>query len=259
LILKFKFITAALLLPVSIAAAGTPEYAYRVVHVYPHDTSAFTEGLFYLNGFLYESTGEEGRSSVRKIRLETGEVIEKHQLAPSYFGEGIVNWRDHILQLTWMNETGFVYDLKTLSEQKQFHYPGEGWALTQDGKRIIMDDGSAQIRFWDPDTLKEIARITVTDQGEPVKNLNELEWVKGEIFANVWHTDRIARIDPVSGKVMGWIDLSGLWRPEDRDGDPESVLNGIAYDSKRDRLFVTGKRWPKLFEIRVIPYRMSVK
>lgn len=250
---------AALLLSASIVTAGTPEYGYQVIHVYPHDTSAFTEGLFYLNGILYESTGEEGRSSVRKVKLETGEVIEKHQLAPSYFGEGIVNWRDHILQLTWISETGFVYDLETFREQKQFHYPGEGWALTQDGKRIIMDDGSAQIRFWDPDTLKEIGRITVTDHGQPVKNLNELEWVNGEIFANVWHTDRIARIDPTSGKVVGWIDLSGLLRPEDRDGDPESVLNGIAYDSKGDRLFVTGKRWPKLFEIRVTPYRMSVK
>ncbi len=222
------------------------------MHTYPHDRLAFTEGLFYLDGFLYESTGLKGASSIRKVRLETGDIVQQYDLPGSYFGEGIVNWKNQLIQLTWQTQIGFVHDLKTFKVKSTFYYPGEGWALTQDGKRIIMDDGTPQIRFWDPDTLAELGRLTVTDAGRPVQNLNELEWVKGEIYANIWGTNRIARIDPANGKVVGWIDLTGLLKPEDTDADSDAVLNGIAYDAKGDRLFVTGKKWPKLFEIRLV-------
>lgn len=229
--------------------AGIPTYTYQVVHTYPHDPGAFTEGLFFDDGFLYESTGLEGHSNIRKVKLETGEVVEKRDLVSTYFGEGIIRWKDRLIQLTYKTEIGFVYDFNTFELKTNFEYKGEGWALTTDGKRIIMDDGTPEIRFWDPETLKEIGRIFVTDQGKPVQNLNELEWIKGEIWANIWQTDKIARIDPVTGKVTGWIDLTGLQPPT-----PEiDVLNGIAYDAKNDRIFVTGKKWPKLYEIRLVP------
>ena len=237
-----------------VSQAGVPEYTYEVVHSYPHDRTAFTEGLFYLDGFLYESTGIEGASSVRKVRLETGEVVQRHDLPSAYFGEGIIPWKDRLIQLTYKTEVGFVYNLSTFETERRFEYPGEGWAMTQDGKTIFMSDGTAQIRIWDPETLREIRRITVTDQGQPVPNVNELEWVKGEIYANIWETERIARIDPATGRVVGWIDLAGLLNPNERIAGPEGtdVLNGIAYDAKGNRLFVTGKRWPKLFEIRLV-------
>ena len=234
-----------------IAPKSTPEYGFVVVHAYPHDPKAFTEGLFYLDGFLYESTGLEGQSSVRKERLETGEVVQQRPLASSYFGEGIVNWKDRLIQLTYQTQIGFVYDLATFKPRSTFHYAGEGWGLTQDGAHILMSDGTQFIRFLDPDTLRETGRIEVTDQGQPVRNINELEWVKGEILANIWQTNQIARIDPKTGKVVGWIDLSGLLPGAALD--PDAVLNGIAYDAGGDRLFVTGKRWPKLFEIRLAP------
>jgi glutamine cyclotransferase len=248
-------IFAAALLSCACAPAGdgdVPEYSYQVVYTYPHDTSAYTEGLFYLDGYLYESTGEYGESSIRKVRIETGEVVQKRDVPEQYFGEGIIHWRNRLIQLTYKTQVGFVYDFASFQPQKQFEYPGEGWALTQDGKRIIMSDGTAQIRFWDPETLKETGRITVTDQGRPVDNVNELEWIKGEIYANIYMTDRIARIDPGSGKVVGWIDLTGLLDPSDRIKGYTDVLNGIAFDAKGGRLFVTGKRWPKLFEIRLV-------
>jgi glutaminyl-peptide cyclotransferase len=238
--------------------ASVPEYTYVVVHAYPHDRSAFTEGLFFLNGFLYESTGLEGQSTLRKIRLETGEVVQRHDLPSQYFGEGIVHWKDRIIQLTYTTQIGFVYKRATFAPLRQFSYPGQGWALTQDGTHIYMSDGTPQIRVWDPESLREIRRITVTDQGRPLPNVNELEWVKGEIYANIWLSDRIARIDPASGRVVGWIDLTGLLPLNERiSGGPQAtdVLNGIAYDRRRDRLFVTGKRWPKLFEIRLVPKR----
>jgi glutaminyl-peptide cyclotransferase len=238
--------------------AGVPEYGYDVVHVYPHDRNAFTEGLFYLNGFLYEATGLEGRSSVRKVKLETGEVLLETELPEAYFGEGIIKWKDKLYQMTYKHETGFIYDFATLKKIGEFHYPGQGWAFTTDGKQIYMD-GSRQvnaeasnpeIRVWDPESLKEIGVISVTDEGRPVENLNELEWVKGEIYANIWQTDRIARIDPKTGHVVGWIDLTGLLTPTERQN--ADVLNGIAYDGEHDRLFVTGKNWPKLFEIKLV-------
>ena len=239
----------------STQASGIPEYGYEVVHSYPHDRRAFTQGLFYLDGYLYEGTGLEGESSIRKVKLETGEVLQKRDVPEAYFGEGIINWKDRLYEITWQQHTGFIYDLATFGVKGQFEYPGEGWGLTQDGKRIIMSDGTPELRFWDPDSLKEISRITVTDNGEPVKNLNELEWVKGEIYANIWEQPRIARINPSNGKVTGWIDMTGILDPADRiENGPEQtdVLNGIAYDAKTDRLFVTGKRWPKLFEIRLV-------
>jgi len=241
---------------------AVPEFAFEVVHAYPHDRNAFTEGLFYSNGFLYESTGlESGRSSVRKVRLETGEVIQKFQLPDQYFGEGIVKWHDKLYQLTYKSETGFIFDFETFGKKGEFRYQGQGWAFTTDGKQIYMDGSrdvqagtsDAEIRILDPETLKEKGAIQVTDEGRPVRNLNELEWVKGEIFANIWQTNRIARIDPKTGKVVGWIDLSGLLPPD--GGQPVDVLNGIAYDDEHDRLFVTGKLWPKLFEIKLLKKR----
>jgi glutaminyl-peptide cyclotransferase len=235
-------------------AGGTPEYGYEVVHSFPHDPDAFTQGLFYLDGFLYEGTGLEGQSSVRKVRLETGEVLQKRDLPEAYFGEGIVNWKDRLIEITWTTQTGFVYDLAAFTPRNQFRYRGEGWGLTQDGRRIIMSDGSAQLRFWDPETLAETGRITVTDGGSPVARLNELEWVDGEIYANVWQTNRIARIDPAGGKVKGWINLAGLANAEGffAEGGQTDVLNGIAWDAQGKRLFITGKKWPKVYQIRLV-------
>jgi glutamine cyclotransferase len=192
-----------------------------------------------------------GQSSIRKVRLETGEVLQKRDIPEQYFGEGIINWKDRLLEITWKSEVGFIYDLNSFAPKGQFMYPGEGWGLTQDGKRIIMSDGSAELRFWDPETLRETGRITVTDDGRPVDQLNELEWIKGEVFANVYQTNRIARIDPATGKITGWIDLTGILPPADRFRQVD-VLNGIAYDARTDRLFVTGKLWPKLFEIKLV-------
>jgi glutaminyl-peptide cyclotransferase len=232
------------------AAAAAPVYGYKIVHAYPHDPDAFTEGLFYLDGFLYESTGLEGHSFVRKVKLETGEVLQQRPIDPRLFGEGIVAWQGRLVELTWRNQIGFVYDLKSFTPQSSFTYPGEGWALTQDGRRLIMDDGTPDIRFLDPVTLRQTGKLTVTDNGQPVFNLNELEWVKGEIWANIWQTNRIARIDPKSGHVLGWIDLTNMAIVEGSKGaKPIDVLNGIAYDAQHDRIFVTGKLWPDLYEI----------
>jgi glutamine cyclotransferase len=241
------------LLPGSPAQAEVPVYAYEVVNTYPHDASAFTEGLFYLNGFLYESTGLERQSSIRKVKLETGEVVQKIDVPPEYFGEGIVNWKQHLVSLTWKSEVGFVYDLQTFKLQRRFSYSGEGWALTQDGKRLIMSDGTPDLRFLDPQTLKETGRITVTYQGKPLARVNELEWVRGRIYANVWETNMMIMIDPATGEITGVVNLAGLLSASDRLAGPDSVLNGIAYDAGNGRLFVTGKNWPKLFEIRVLP------
>ena len=235
------------------AHAAVPVYGYEVVRTYPHDPGAFTEGLFYLDGYLYESTGLEGHSSIRKVKLETGEVVQKIDVPSQYFGEGIVNWKKHLVSLTWKAQIGFVYDLATLKLRRTFSYTGEGWALTQDGKRLIMSDGTPELRFLDPDTLTETGRITVTHEGRPIPDVNELEWVKGRIYANVWHSNMIIIIDPASGAITGMINLNGLLSRTDPLPSPESVLNGIAYDAAHDRLFVTGKNWPKLFEIQILP------
>jgi glutaminyl-peptide cyclotransferase len=230
------------------------QYTYRVVKTYPHDRLAFTQGLEYRDGFLYEGTGKPGRSSVRKVDLATGRVIQKYDLPQPFFGEGITVVNQQLFELTWMSQTGFVYDKSNFRVLRSFNYPGEGWGLTNDGKQMYMSDGSADIRVWDASTLKELRRITVKDGTKPVTQINELEWVRGEIYANVWQTDRIARISPADGRVLGWIDLGGIL-PKSERPDPDAVLNGIAYDAAGDRLFVTGKLWPKIFEIKLVPKR----
>ena len=236
------------------AQKGATVSTVRVVNTYPHDPAAYTQGLIYRDGFLFESTGLHGQSTLRKVKLETGEVLQRHRLAPSHFGEGLAAWKGQLVQLTWRSHLAFVYDLMTFAPRRTFSYPGEGWGLTEDGARFVLSDGSDELRFLDPGTFREIRHVRVTDGGVSVKDLNELEFVRGEVFANVWHTDRIARISPHSGQVTGWIDLRGLMSTGYRL-DPEAVLNGIAYDAANDRLFVTGKLWPRLFEIRVVSRR----
>jgi glutamine cyclotransferase len=224
---------------------------YRVVKVYPHDRQAFTQGLQYVDGDLYEGTGQNGQSGIRKVKLETGEVLQHQPLDAKYFGEGITVWGSTIVQLTWQSEIGFVYDKASFKPIKSFKYVGEGWGLTHDGTRLIMSDGLSALRFLDPVSFKETGRVNVRDNGVAISKLNELEFVKGEILANVWQTSRVARISPKTGDVVGWIDLSGLL--DAREAMGTDVLNGIAYDAKGDRLFVTGKWWPKLFEIKIVP------
>ncbi|WP_097091897.1 glutaminyl-peptide cyclotransferase [Novosphingobium sp. Chol11] len=247
-----KGLLLALLGALSIAAPAWADTPWTLVKAYPHDPKAFTEGLFFHDGMLYESTGLEGRSDIRKVSLEDGKVLESRTLAPQYFGEGIVNWKDRLISLTWRHRQGFVWKLNGFKPLSQFRYEGEGWGLTQDGRNLIMSDGTSQLRFLDPDTLREARRITVTYNGRPVDRLNELEYVKGELWANIWYDTRIARIDPATGKVIDWINIAPLMR-ESGVTDSEGVPNGIAYDQKRDRIFVTGKYWPKLFEIRLNP------
>ena len=225
------------------------QYGYRIVKTYPHDRTAFTQGFEYRDGFFYEGTGMAGRSSVRKVELTSGRVVQNYDVPQPFFGEGITVLGQQIIELTWQTQTGFIYDKSSFRVLRSFNYPGEGWGLTNDGKQIYMSDGTAQIRVWDPATLKEVRRITVKDGARSITQLNELEWVKGEIFANVWQTDRIARISPADGRVLGWIDLSGIL-PKSERPDSDAVLNGIAYDPAGDRVFVTGKWWPLLFEIR---------
>jgi glutamine cyclotransferase len=230
----------------------TPVYGYRVVHVYPHDKNAFTQGLEYRGGFLYEGTGLTGRSTLRKVELQSGKVLQEIHLDAQYFGEGITVLGQKIVEITWQSQKGFVYDRGTFRQTRTIDYPGEGWGLTNDGRQIFMSDGTADIRCWSPETFRESRRITVHDGQAPVDRLNELEFVRGEIFANVWQTDRIARISPEDGRVTGWIDLAGLLPESDRVVSGADVLNGIAWDSSGDRLFVTGKLWPKLFEIQLV-------
>ncbi len=234
-----------------ICEAARAADTYRIVHSYPHDAKAFTQGLIYLDGNLYESTGLNGRSSLRMVDLATGRVLQEQPVEGKYFAEGLTNWGSTLLQLTWETHVGLVYDRFSFRQLRMFSYPGEGWGLTQDGKSLILSDGTAKLRFLDPATFRQVRELMVKDGGKPVTQLNELEWVKGEIYANVWHSDRIARIDPGTGKVRGWIDLKGLL-PASEHPQAEAVLNGIAYDADHDRLFVTGKLWPKLFEIQVV-------
>jgi glutamine cyclotransferase len=230
---------------------------YRVVHAYPHDQHAFTQGLIYLDGHLYESTGIQGQSSLREEDLETGRILRMQLVPDQYFAEGLTDWKDTLIQLTWQSHVAFIYDRATFRLLRTLHYEGEGWGLTHDAKALILSDGTATLRFFDPETFKETRRITVTDHGKPVKYLNELEYIHGEIYANVWHSDGIARIAPATGRVIGWIDLKGLI-PRDQLANDEAVLNGIAYDAAHNRLFVTGKLWPKVFEITVVPESAKV-
>lgn len=229
-----------------LASAATPVQGYKVLKSYPHDPGAFTQGLFFHDGFLYEGTGLRGRSSIRKVEIETGRVVQAVELPDEFFGEGITMWGDRLIGITWQEQTAFVLDLKTFKLWRKFNYPGEGWGITRNDRELIMSDGTPFLRFLDPLSFKETRRVRVTADGRPVEMLNELEWVEGEVWANLWQSDRIARINPRSGVVTGWIDLAGLL-PQ-RSGS-DDVLNGIAYDAARKRLFVTGKLWPKLFEI----------
>jgi glutamine cyclotransferase len=233
--------------------AAVPRYGYTVVRSFPHDRDAFTQGLQYLDGALYESTGLNGRSSIRRVKLDTGEVLQKRDIPEQYFGEGITIWKSDLIQLTWQTGIGFVYDRRTFEPKRTFRYAGEGWGLTHNGAELIMSDGTDELRFLNPSTLAEKRRVKVTALGKPVRDLNELEFLKGEVFANVWNTDVVARIDPKTGRVLGWIDLSGLLSPSERAAADSAggVLNGIAYDAADDRLFVTGKLWPRLFEIKL--------
>jgi glutaminyl-peptide cyclotransferase len=244
------FIAATLMLAGQRPPERLPVYAYRVVRTYPHDSKAFTQGLQYVDGFLYEGTGLNGSSSIRKVKLETGEVVQRRDLARAYFGEGITVWKTDLIQLTWQSQVAFVYDSKTFAPRRTFKYKGEGWGLTHDGTNLIMSDGTDELRVLDPATFAERRRIKVTAVGVPLGNLNELEYMKGEILANVWTTDSVARVSLATGRVTGYIDLAGLLTPAEKAS--VDVLNGIAYDEKNDRLFVTGKLWPKLFEIKII-------
>jgi glutaminyl-peptide cyclotransferase len=229
----------------------TSEYTFKLVQVFPHDSAAFTQGLAYRDGFLYEGTGLNGRSSLRKVRLETGEVVQRVDLTSDFFGEGIALLRNEVVQLTWQSQTGFIYNLCDFKLLRRFTYSGEGWGLTTNGRDFFMSDGTAQIRVLDGDTLAEKRRIKVHDGDKPIDQLNELEFVEEEIFANVWQTNRIARISPQSGIVIGWIDLTGLLPPV-YHLESGAVLNGIAYDPDRKRLFVTGKLWPSIFQIQLV-------
>jgi len=230
--------------------APAPRYGYEIVNIWPHDSNAFTQGLILMDGKLLESTGQEGFSSLRRVELETGKVLKKVDVPEPYFAEGLAALNGKLYQLTWQHKVGFIYDAQTFEKQGQFNYDGEGWGLTTDGTSLILSDGTNRIRFIDPAGFRVTRSIQVLDQNRPVNELNELEYVNGEIYANVWHENRIAAIDPQSGRVKSWIDLTGLL-PAGEVRDPEAVLNGIAYDPASSKLYVTGKLWPHLFEIKV--------
>jgi glutamine cyclotransferase len=229
-----------------------PLMTYEVMAVYPHDPDAFTQGLIYRDGYLYESTGRYGESSLCKVDLDSGQVLQKVNLDPDFFGEGLTDWDDRLIQLTWRKGVGFIYDVEDFSVLGSFELPTEGWGLSQDGEQLIMSDGSSSLFFLNPETFEVTSSVTVIDHGYEIYQLNELEYIQGQVFANIWQTNDIIRIDPDTGEVLGWIDLSGIL-PEEVHTDTTDVLNGIAYDQKTDRLFVTGKYWPYLYEIRLIP------
>ncbi|MEP6818998.1 MAG: glutaminyl-peptide cyclotransferase [bacterium] len=237
--------------PTATPGDKVPTYGYEVVHVYPHDPNAFTQGLVFHEGNLLESTGEVGHSSLRRVGIDDGKVVQKIDVPPPYFSEGITLLKGKIYQLTWQHQLGFVYDALTFEKTGEFNYTGEGWGLTNDGQSsLILSDGTNRIRFLDPNNFEVTRTIAVLDGKTPVMEINELEYVQGEIYANIWHADRIARINPQTGAVIGWINLAGLLAPGEVQ-DEEAVLNGIAYDETGGRLFITGKLWPKLFEIRL--------
>jgi len=229
-----------------------PFMTYQVLAIYPHDPTAFTQGLVYMKGFLYESTGIYGESSLRKVLPESGEVLQQVDLSGEYFGEGLTVWEEMLVQLTWQNGLGFVYDRGDFSLVDQFTYATEGWGLTQNGEHLIMSDGSSTLYFLSPEIYEVVRTVTVTYDGEEIQNLNELEYIRGEVFANIWYADDIIRINPETGEVAGWIDMAGIL-PEEEHTATTDVLNGIAYDAVQDRLFVSGKCWPNLYQIRLIP------
>ena len=242
----------AIVVALSSAAAVFADEGYRVLRTYPHDPNAFTQGLIYENGHLYESTGLYGHSSVREVDLGTGRVLREHDLPSQYFGEGLTDWGNTLVQLTWKSHTGFVWDRDTFRLLRTFQFSGEGWGLTQDGHDLILSDGTSTLRYLDPKTFATVRTLNVTDRGKPIDQLNELEYIRGEIFANVWMSNKIARISPKDGHVIAWINLAGIL-PVVELRSNDAVLNGIAWDAQDHRLFVTGKLWPKLFEIQVTP------
>ncbi len=238
--------------PAATPSAGAPVYGYRVVNTYPHNPESFTQGLIYADGALYEGTGQYGQSRLLKVDLQTGEALQSHELTDDLFGEGITLLDGSIYQITWQSRVGFVYSQADLSQTKTFTYTTEGWGITHDGSRLIMSDGSSTLYTLDPTTLEQRPLVEVVDQNGPVSQLNELEYIDGKIYANIWMTDRIAVIDPQTGRITAWVDLTGLLPQEERRGT-DAVLNGIAYDPATKRLFVTGKLWPRLFEIELVP------
>jgi glutaminyl-peptide cyclotransferase len=253
------FLCASALLAISLvsscsapsASAEPVEYSYKVVKVYPHDTAAFTEGLVMDQGVMYEGTGLNGHSSIRRVDLETGKVLQSYELPQEYFGEGITTLNNSLIQLTWQSHVGFVYDKSSFQELSRFSYPTEGWGITGDTRRLIMSEGTSNLIFLDPKTFASTGTVAVQDRGTAINNINELEFIKGQVYANIWQTNKIAIIDPQSGWVTGWIDLTGLLQTQNYNGQVD-VLNGIAYDSALDRLFVTGKYWPYLFQIELV-------
>jgi glutamine cyclotransferase len=247
-----SLVVVALTLLFTAPSPAAPIYTYKVIAKYPHSTTSYTEGFFYLNGLFYEGTGLNGHSGILVTQPETGTPIQHFDLPHQYFGEGIIDWGPNLLQWTWQSHVGFLLDRFSLRIVNQFHYDGEGWGMTRTTKELITSDGTATLRFRNPDTFSETRHIVVKDGPRAIDQLNELEYIHGEIYANVWHSDRIARISPADGHVIAWIDLTGLL-PDDQRVNAESVLNGIAYDTKKDRIFVTGKQWPSVFEIKIIP------
>ncbi len=247
-----RTICGSLLVWFVLSAQAVPVLGYRVVARLPHARASYTEGFFYLDGLFYEGTGMEGRSALVAVQPETGEIVKTARLAPQYFGEGIVDWGPYVYEWTWTSHVGYVYDRRTFAGVRQFTYEGEGWGMTRTTKEIITSDGSAELTFRDPVSFQPIRKITVHDGPVLVSQLNELEFIKGEIWANIWHSERIVRISPANGEVRAYVDLHGL-RPAETLANPEAVLNGIAYDAARDRLFVTGKQWPSVFQIKVTP------
>lgn len=234
------------------AQAALPVYGFFVKHSYPHDSAAYTQGLYFRDGYLYESTGLHGQSSLRRVALASGKVLQQQDIAAEHFGEGIAPAGNEIIGLTWQSQLGFVFDAKTFKLKRTWKYGGEGWGLADGAGKLYMSDGSSTIRVLDPATLRETRRFAVTADGQAITRLNELEWINGELYANIWGSDVIARIDPASGRVASWIDLTGLADPAWGRNEADAVLNGIAWDAKKKRLFVTGKRWPALFEIELV-------
>jgi glutaminyl-peptide cyclotransferase len=249
---QFAQLTATLLATIAsvVHAQPAPVSPCKVIAKLPHSTANYTEGFFYRDGYFYEGTGREGHSSVIVTEPSTGKILQQHDLPGQYFGEGIIDWRDNLLEWTWQTHTGFIYDRASLRIIGQFHYDGEGWGMARTATELITSDGSAILRFRNPETFDQTRQIVVRDDGAPVRDLNELEFINGEIYANVWHSDRIARISPQDGRVLGWLECSGLL-PANQKVDGESVLNGIAYDEQHHKLFVTGKQWPNVFQIQL--------
>jgi glutaminyl-peptide cyclotransferase len=249
---SFAVRVALVMAVMAVNCLAAPIYGYKVIAKYPHSTDSYTEGFFYLSGLFYEGTGLNGHSAILVTQPKTGKIVQRRDMPSQYFGEGIVDWETNLIEWTWQTHVGFVLDRSSLQIVRQFNYDGEGWGMTRTPNELITSDGTAILRFRNPDTFDETRHIVVKDGPAPIRQLNELEYIKGDIYANVWHSDRIARISPKDGHVIAWIDLTGLL-PDNQKIDAESVLNGIAYDSKNDRLFVTGKRWPAVFEIKIIP------